>query len=92
MLRRKGIQFGGYLISFRNGHVQVRIDDGTYRQLKAHFTAIWLKRKIQKPFGNRQEMNDGTIQTTGSKNTNDLQYVRQGVLPHSTDCQNLPAV
>lgn len=43
-VRRKGIQFGGYLISFRNGHVQVRIDDETYRQLKAHYVGLALRR------------------------------------------------
>jgi len=42
--RRKGIEYGGYLISFRNGHVQVRIDDETYRQLKAHYVGLALRR------------------------------------------------
>ncbi len=43
-VRRKGIEYGGYLISFRNGHVQVRIDDETYRQLKAHYVGLALHR------------------------------------------------
>ena len=43
-VRRKGIEHGGYLISFRNGHVQVRIDDETYRQLKAHHVGLALHR------------------------------------------------
>ena len=43
-VRRKGIEYGGYLISFRNGHVQVRIDDETYRQLKAHYVSLALHR------------------------------------------------
>ena len=42
--RRKGIEYGGYLISFRNEHVQVRIDDETYRQLKAHYVGFALRR------------------------------------------------
>ena len=46
-VRRKGIRYGGYLISYRNGHVQVRIDDGTYRQLKAYYVDISLKRKAE---------------------------------------------
>lgn len=36
--------FGGYLISFRNGHAQVRIDDETCRQLKAHYVGLALRR------------------------------------------------
>jgi hypothetical protein len=40
----KGIQFGGYLISLRNGHVQIRIDDETYRQHKAHYIGLALRR------------------------------------------------
>jgi len=44
--RRKGIRFGGYLVSFRNGHVQVRIDDETYRELKAYYLDLALRRRV----------------------------------------------
>lgn len=44
-IRRVGIRTGGYLISYRNGHVQVRIDDDTYRELKAHYCDLALRRK-----------------------------------------------
>ncbi len=44
-VRRKGISYGGYLISFRNGHVQVRIDDETYKQLKSFYVDLSCRRK-----------------------------------------------
>jgi len=43
--RRKGIRYGGYLISFRNGHVQVRLDDETYRQLKSYYVDLATRRR-----------------------------------------------
>lgn len=43
--RRKGIKYGGYLVSFRNGHVQVRLDDETYRNLKAYYVDLATRRR-----------------------------------------------
>lgn len=43
--RKVGIRFGGYLVSFRNGHVQVRIDPDTYRQLKAYYVDLACRRR-----------------------------------------------
>lgn len=43
--RRKGIKYGGYLVSFRNGHVQVRLDDKTYRNLKAYYVGLSTRRR-----------------------------------------------
>jgi len=43
--RRNAIRFGGYQVSYRNGHVQVRIDDKTYQTLKAHYTNLALRRR-----------------------------------------------
>ena len=79
--RGKGIEYGGYLISFRNGHVEVRIDDESYepyssirRQMfnilrevnrvrkvvgfeQIPSSAIWLKRRILKPFEGQHSNN-----------------------------------
>ena len=46
-VRRVGIRLGGYLVSFRNGHVQVRIDDETYRELKAFYEELATKRSLE---------------------------------------------
>lgn len=45
--RRNAFRFGGYQIAFRNGHVQVRIDDDTYQQIKAHYTELALHRRAE---------------------------------------------
>ena len=42
--RKNGIQVGGYLISFRNGHVQVRIEPETYQHLKAYYVGLAVRR------------------------------------------------
>ena len=47
-VRRVGIRACGYLISYRSGHVQVRIDDDTYRKLKAWYCDLALRRKRDK--------------------------------------------
>jgi len=38
--RRDPIKLGGYSVSFRQGHVHVRIELETYRRLKAHFLEL----------------------------------------------------
>jgi len=43
--RRNAIKFGGYQIAYRNKHVQVRIDDDTYQQLKAYYTELAFRRR-----------------------------------------------
>ena len=43
--RRNAIKFGGYQIAFRNGHVQVRIDDETYQLLKAYYVDLAIRRR-----------------------------------------------
>lgn len=43
-VRRNAIRFGGYQISFRGGHVQVRIDPVTYRELKAYYVGLACRR------------------------------------------------
>jgi len=45
--KRKGIRYGGYLVSFRNGHAQVRMDDDTYRELKAYYADLACRRKAE---------------------------------------------
>ena len=42
--RKVGIRVGGYLISFRNGHVQVRIDPVAYQELKAYYVDLACRR------------------------------------------------
>ena len=42
--RKVGIRFGGYLVSYRNGHVQVRIEPRTYRELKAYYVDLACRR------------------------------------------------
>lgn len=39
-VRKTGIRFGGYLVSFRGGHVQVRIDPVAYRQLRGYYVDL----------------------------------------------------
>jgi hypothetical protein len=46
--RKVGIRIGGYLVSYRNGHVQVRMDDDTYRQLKAYYVDLACRRTKDK--------------------------------------------
>jgi hypothetical protein len=46
--RKVGIRVGGYLVSYRNGHVQVRMDDDTYRQLKAYYVDLACRRTKDK--------------------------------------------
>lgn len=36
-IRRVPLKYGGYAVSFRNGHASVRIDRETYRELKAYY-------------------------------------------------------
>ena len=43
-VRRNSIRFGGYQVSFRNGHVQVRIDDETYNLLRAYYVDLATRR------------------------------------------------
>lgn len=43
-IRRNSIRFGGYQVSFRNGHVQVRIEDETYQLLKAYYVDLAVRR------------------------------------------------
>ena len=43
-VRRNAIHFGGYQISHRNGHLQVRMTPETYRQLKAHYVDLACRR------------------------------------------------
>lgn len=42
--RRNAVRFGGYQIAFRNGHVQVRLDDETYQLLKAYYVDLATRR------------------------------------------------
>jgi len=44
-VRRHAIKYGGYQIAYRNKHVQVRIDDEAYQQLKAYYTELALRRR-----------------------------------------------
>ncbi len=43
--RRNAIHYGGYQVAFRNGHVQIRIDDESYRELKAYYVDLACRRK-----------------------------------------------
>ncbi len=43
-IRRVPFKLGGYSVSFRNGHASVRIDQETYKRLKAYFTELALRR------------------------------------------------
>ncbi len=44
-VRENAFRFGGYQIAHRAGHVQVRIDDETYRELKAYYVDLACRRK-----------------------------------------------
>ena len=43
-IRRVPFKLGGYSVSFRNGHASVRIDQETYKRLKAYFAELALRR------------------------------------------------
>lgn len=43
-VRRNAIRFGGYQIGHRGGHVQVRIDPETYRELRAYYVDLACRR------------------------------------------------
>lgn len=50
--REAPIRYASYAIGFRDGHVQVRIDRDTERDLKAFFrqSALWTRERLEKEF------------------------------------------
>ena len=45
--RRVPVKFGGYSIGHRNGHASVRIDRGTYQQLRVSLTDMAVRRSAE---------------------------------------------
>jgi hypothetical protein len=45
-VRRRPIRFAGYSIGFRGGHPHVRIEQEEYKQLKAYFVDLALRRSV----------------------------------------------
>ena len=43
-VRRVPFKFGGYSVSYRNGHASVRIDRETYQRVKAHLLGLAVRR------------------------------------------------
>ena len=43
--RKNAIHFGGYQVAFRNGHPQIRIAPQTYKELKAYYVGLSVRRK-----------------------------------------------
>ena len=46
-IRRVPIKFGGYSVSYRNGHASVRIDQETYKGLKAYLVDLAPRRSVE---------------------------------------------
>lgn len=46
--RKTPIRFQGYSISYRGGHPHVRIEQSTYKQLKAYFSDLALHRSVER--------------------------------------------
>jgi hypothetical protein len=45
-VRRRPIRFAGYSIGFRRGHPHVRIEQEVYKQLKAYFVDLAVRRSV----------------------------------------------
>jgi hypothetical protein len=53
-IRETPLKFASYAIGYRGGHPSVRIERGTYLELKAHFLgmALWSREKLERLFWN----------------------------------------